>query len=1017
MLLEGKFDVNGTYDPGSQVSLINSKLVKIKEKTEDANKIFLKTVNGVTQTKGLVTIKVKIFEREEYVDVFIVERDDFEDFLIGLDMIKKFELIQDENLQISRKNEIKTDKTEREVREETNTLNKNNKTEEIRVNFNEHVNENEFNITLSHLEGTQKIEIEKLIDKHNTVFAKNKYDVGTVTDYEARIDLLVDKYCSKRPYRCTLEDKKEIENQVGKLLENKLIEESYSPFAAPVTLAFKREENKRSRLCIDFRELNKIITPQAQPFPLIDDLIIKTRNCMFYTSLDINSAFWSIPLRIEDRQKTGFVTQEGHFQWTCLPFGLKTAPAIFQRVLSNILRKYNLKDFSENYIDDILIFSKSFKEHVEHIEKVIKAIASEGFRLKFKKCTFATKSVKYLGHIIENNTVRPMKDNLISIQNFPTPKTQKNVRQFLGKINFYHEYIPKSSVLLDPLHKRLRKNEKFIWSENCEKAFTDIKKLLCSQPVLEIFDNNLPIRIYTDASLNGIGAIFKQVQDNGKEKPVAYFSKKLNDSQKRKKAIYLECLAIKEAVKYWQQWLIGKKFTVFSDHKPLENMNLKARTDEELGEMTYYLSQYDFDIKYIPGKDNVEADSLSRNPVIEPIENTEEILKTTNLIKITEIKTDQKENKILRKTKTKFTEVDGLVYKVVKNKKKIVLSEKLSLELIKEIHSEWCHLGITQMMNRICPHYTAKNMTANIKKVCKNCETCAKNKSRGQGKYGLMSQLGPATKPFEIMSIDTIGGFGGQRSTKRYLHLLVDHFTRYAFISTSKNQNAVEFIKLVNTVLETDKIGTILADQYPGINAKEFKEFLAENDVRLIFTAVNAPFSNGLNERLNQTLVNKTRCKINEKGEKRAWTTIARECVNKYNETEHTITGFTPRYLLEGTNTSTLPEEIKKGNNKEAWVKDRELAVERTRKSHEYNRNIFNKNRKNHEFKTGDLVYIENGNRLNRKKLDELRVGPFQIIEKVSNSVYKIKTGKRNQETGLFHVTKLLPIFENGDED
>lgn len=1015
MLLEENLEINGTYDPGSQVSLINSKLVKIKNKTNDVNKIFLKTVNGVTQTNGLITIKIKIFEKEEYIDVFIVERDDFEDFLIGLDMIKKFKLIQNENLQIYQKNDTHVKQTETQTEKETLTLDESKESGEIKVNFNEHVNENDFRMNLDHLDNIKQKKIEQLIAKYNTVFARNKYDVGTVTDYEARIDLLVDKYCCKRPYRCTLEDKKEIESQVAKLLENNLIEESYSPFAAPVTLAFKRDENKRSRLCIDFRELNKIVIPQAQPFPLIEDLVIKARNCEFYTTLDINSAFWSIPLRVEDRQKTGFVTQEGHFQWTCLPFGLKTSPKIFQRILSNILRKHNLKGFSDNYIDDILIFSKSFEKHIEHIEEVIKAILSEGFRLKFKKCSFAVESVKYLGHIIGNNTVRPIKDNLISIQNFPTPRTQKNIRQFLGKINFYHEYIPKSSILLDPIHKLLRKNEKFIWSEECEKAFTNIKKLLCSQPVLEIFDKELPIRIYTDASIEGIGAIFKQVQNNGKEKPVAYFSKKLNESQKRKKAIYLECLAIKEAVKYWQHWLIGRKFTVFSDHKPLENLNIKARTDEELGDLTFYLSQYNFDIKYIPGKDNSEADSLSRNPVLEPLENTEEILEILNLIQIKEIKTDQKENETLQKSKAKLLEKDGMLFKKIRNKEKIILSEELSLKLIREIHTEWCHIGIKQMINRVCPYYTAKNITENIKKICKNCEICIKNKSRRQDKYGLMSQLGPATKPFEIMSIDTIGGFGGKRSTKKYLHLLVDHFTRFAFISTSKTQNANDFIKLINEVLETDKIGIILADQYPGINSREFKEFLVNNNVKLIFTAVNSPFSNGLNERLNQTLVNKIRCKINEKNEKGAWTTIARNCIDKYNETEHTVTGFTPKYLLDGTDTSILPEEIKRKNNHRNWIKDKELALQRTRKSHEYNKNIFNKNRRNYKFNIGDLVYVENGNNLNRSKLDELRIGPFEIMEKLSDSIYKIKTGKRNQETGFYHVTKLLPTSEYED--
>lgn len=159
-------------------------------------------------------------------------------------------------------------------------------------------------------------------------------------------------------------------------------------------------------------------------------------------------------------------------------------------------------------------------------------------------------------------------------------------------------------------------------------------------------------------------------------------------------------------------------------------------------------------------------------------------------------------------------------------------------------------------------------MIKNIQQICKNCQTCKKNKSRGQEKIGLMSHLGPATKPFEIVSIDTVGGFGGSRSTKRYLHLLEDHFTRYAYILTSKNQNANDFIKLLKNIPEIDKINMILTDQYPGINSKEFKRFVSEKGISLVFTAVNSPFSNGLNERLNQTLVNKIRCVMNEKKKK-----------------------------------------------------------------------------------------------------------------------------------------------------
>lgn len=455
LILNDTLEVSAIYDSGSNVSLINSKFVYLKPKNDNMQKTSLRTINGVYKTNGMIQMKAKILNIEEYINVFIINNENFKyDFLMGLDCIKKFKLIQNEKLEIKQKRSEYTEIIEK-----------------YQINFNEHVETNTFDALTNHLNHHEEMIIMNLIDKYKNIFAKDKYDIGTVKDYEARIDLLIDKYCSKRPYRCTIADKKEIEEQISELLKRNLIEDSYSPFAAPVTLAYKKDENRKSRLCIDFRDLNKIIIPQSQPFPLIEDLITKTRNCKYFSKLDINSAFWSIPLRIEDRRKTGFVTQEGHYQWTCLPFGLKTSPAIFQRILGNIIRKHKLSDFTVNYIDDILIFSKSFEEHVNHLSKLLNAIMKEGFRLKLSKCTFALDSVQYLGHTIRYNSISPMKDNLISIRNFPVPKNQKNVRQFLGKINYYNEYVPKISLILEPLHKLLRKGQNFIWSDECQEAF------------------------------------------------------------------------------------------------------------------------------------------------------------------------------------------------------------------------------------------------------------------------------------------------------------------------------------------------------------------------------------------------------------------------------------------------------------------------------------------------------------------------------------------------------------------
>ncbi len=1009
IIIDDTAEIEGIYDSGSNVSLINKKILKIKNNfnfENNSKSSVLRTINGINKPFGYTFVKIKMLGIERKVRVFIVDNEYFKyDFLIGLDMIKDFKLIQDENLCITRKKENKENIAEFNV--------DNNKFFE--VNFNEGINTSEFIINTDELDMEQQNVIQKLVKKYEHTFAKDKFDIGTVSEYEARIDLQVDKYCCKRPYRCTMDDKKEIEQQISMLLKNGLVEESYSPFAAPVTLAFKRGEDRKNRLCIDFRELNKIVVPQSHPFPLIEDLMAKTRDCKFFSTLDINSAFWSIPLRVEDRNKTGFVTQEGHYQWTCLPFGLKTAPAIFQRVLSSVLRKYDLSNFAVNYIDDILIFSKTFEDHVLHLEKLFRAIKIAGFRIKFSKCTFGASSVKYLGHIIKNNVVTPLTDNLISIKEFPVPKTRKNVRQFLGKINFYGKYIQNLTMILEPIHQLLRKNTVFYWSQNCQKSFEYVKNLLCKKPILTIFDPKLPIFIYTDASLLGVGAVLKQPQPDGGLKPVAYFSKKLNESQKRKKAIYLECLAIKECVKYWQHWLIGTFFTVISDHKPLENLNIKARTDEELGDLTYYLSQYNFVIKYSPGKNNAEADCLSRNPVLEPGDTQRDILKIVNFVTIDDIKKDQENNPLIRNSNVKLNLINDVYYKKNKDQNKVYLSEDFSKVIIKKTHLDYCHLGPQQMKSKIKSFYAAKNLDQNINAYCKNCIVCLKNKSRLDPKLGLLSQLGPATEPMQYVSIDTIGGFGGRRSTKKYLHILIDHFTRFVYGLCSSTQSASDFIKLVQMVNVNYKIKNLLTDQYPGINSSEFKNFLSHAGINVIFTAVNTAFSNGINERVNQTIVNKIRCCINDNEEKKenkqSWANVAKLCINKYNQTEHSVTRFAPEYLLTGKFCNIIPNSLNnKENNLSSLERDRKLAYERSMKSHSYNKTVYDKNRKMYIFNEGESVLVEHGNRLNRSKLDELRIGPFKIEKKISNIMYKINTGYRKDESNIFHISKLVPL-------
>lgn len=751
----------GLYDSGSNVSLVSSTFLNGKRNIKQiiGGRDTIKGVAGTAKTEGIVIMRIKICNIEEDFQFFIVKEGIDCEFLLGLDSIKKFKLCQDENLIISQKQEIKK-------------LDKQNNSNEISIN-----------------------RMENIIKKNEKIFAKSKFDIGTVKDYEATVKLTENRYISKKPYRCSFQDKLEIEKQVEDLLNAGLIEESSSPYAAPVTMVFKREEGKRSRLCIDFKELNKIVVPESQPFPRIDDLTIRARNCKFFTKLDVNSAFWSIPVRAKDRYKLAFVTHHGHWQWRCLPFGLKSAPAIFQRVLAGVIRKNKLDAFTVNYIDDLLVFSKTYEEHVYHVEQVLQALHEQGFKLNENKCQFAQERITYLGHEIGNNMIKPINDNLVAIKKFPIPKTKTQVRQFLGKINFYLEFIPNHVVLLDPLRNLLRNNVSFDWSEECSNSFNSTKEYLCTVPALAIFDPEAPIFIFTDASIKGVGALLKQPQEDNSLKTVFFFSRKLTDAQKRKKAIFIECLAIKEAILYWQFHLLGKKFFVFTDHRPLENFNIKKSNDMELVQILNYISHFDFEIVYNPGKDNIEADCLSRNPVLESHEDTDidSVIKTSNLLKLNDIKENQK----LLKVDDKCIIKDDIIYKVLNNREKIWITEEFGKSLITDVHVDQGHIGTKQLILTFGQKFYFKNMYKHIRLTCRSCETCIKNKSRIGCFKAPLSQLGPVEEPFEIVSIDTIGGFKGNKSTKKYLHLAVDHFTRFAYITTSKTQVAKDFINLI----------------------------------------------------------------------------------------------------------------------------------------------------------------------------------------------------------------------------
>lgn len=996
----GEFCFTGLYDPGANASAISYIAFKrLKNCPFIPDDSFYNTPSGKGCSKGITMLDVSILATSKRVLLHILDAPNLKyDFIIGLDLIPSFGLALDHKLELT---------------QHLSGINV-NKQSSIAIHniWNDYMTEESFHLKTSHLNVDRKSVIRNLIEKNNSAFAKNAFDVGNVTKYECPINLEKDIYVSKKPYRCTYEDQEEIERQCKALLENGMITESTSPFASPVTMQFKKDglssTKIKTRMCIDFRLLNKILVPESQPFPLIDEIIPCIRDCEWFSALDINAAFWSIPIRKSDRHKTAFITRHGHYEWRSMPFGLKVSPAVFQRVLSGILKRRNLSNFAVNYLDDILIFSRTFEEHVKHIQLVITAIYEEGFRLNFKKCNFATPTIQYLGHILTSNSVQPLHDNLIAIKSFPVPSSRKQVRQFLGKINFYRKFIPNSISLLEPFHNLLRKNVPFTWSSACQACFDGVKLLLTSAPILAVFDRTKPISIYTDASGVGIGAVLKQKQDDGVEKPVAYFSKKLSPAQIKKGAIYIESIAIREAVRYWRFWLIGRHFKIITDHKPLQNLNLKARPDEELGDLASELLQFDFEVLYRPGSENSEADCLSRNPVLDPSPDTpciERIIPTLNFLNLGEIATLQNnvnrlESDVLR---------HGIIFRRIRGTYKIVLDYEAGKRLTHLVHMNYGHIGSKHILSIVSGLFTFPNMYKYVNKYCKLCDTCIRNKSRRPRRSGEMGFLGPATLPYQIMSLDTVGGFAGNNAAAKYLHILVDHFSRYAYVLCSKGQSAKDMISLIDSVHKCHPIGTLLTDQYGGLTSENFKEYCSRSGITHVFTAVDSASSNGLNERLNQTLVNRFRCAKHDENTSPnvSWTAIAKKCVSQYNKTPHSVTKFAPQYLLSGTVDGVVPSCL---TNPPDLTADRAVALSNSISNHEYNKRMSDKNKSPITFKIGDLVYVDNGNKLNRQKLDNLRIGPYEIVDRLSNNVFQVKVGHGHFDTRLYHANKLLPV-------
>jgi hypothetical protein len=409
---------------------------------------------------------------------------------------------------------------------------------------------------------------------------------------------------SKAPYRMSTPELKELQPQLEEILKKGYIHPSVSPWGALVLFVNKKDGTMR--LCIDFRQLNKVTVKNKYPLPRIDDLFDQLKDEKVFSKIDLRSGYHQVRMKDEDISKTAFRTRYGHYEFTVVPFGLSNAPVVFMCLMNGVFRNY-LDKFVIVFLDDILVYSKKEEEHEQHLRMVLQVLREHQLYAKLGKYSFYQKQIHYLGHIISEEGIVVDPEKIQAIQEWPVPRNITEVRSFMGLAGYYRRFIAGFSRIAHAITSLQRKEKKFQWTEQCESSFQQLKQLLTSAPILKIAHPSKDYVVCMDACKEGLGGVLSQ-----EGSVICYESRKLKENEKNYATHDLEPAAVVHALRKWRHYLMGKKFELRTDHNGLKYLFDQPTLNARQIRWLEFLCEYDFDIRHIKGKDNKVVDALSR---------------------------------------------------------------------------------------------------------------------------------------------------------------------------------------------------------------------------------------------------------------------------------------------------------------------------------------------------------------------------------------------------------------------
>ena len=483
-------------------------------------------------------------------------------------------------------------------------------------------------VDTKHISPFARKELEKLLINFEDIFNLEGEPLTTNNFYTQNINLNDNTPVYIPNYRTIHSQGQEIETQVQKMLTENIIEHSVSSYNSPILLVPKKSDTqeKKWRLVVDFRQLNKKIMPDKFPLPRIESILDQLGRAKYFTTLDLMSGFHQIPLDENSRRFTAFSTNSGHYHFKRLPFGLNISPNSFQRMMAIAMAGLT-PEKAFIYIDDIVVIGCSLRHHLTNLGSVFTRLRKYNLKLNISKCKFLRTEVTYLGHKITDKGILPDDAKFDTIKNYPVPKNADDVRRFVAFCNYYRKFVENFATIAYPLNQLLKKKAIFAWTPECQRAFDSLRYSLIQPQILQYPDFTNKFIVTTDASDIGCGAVLSQVTQEG-DRPIAFASKTFTPAEKNKTTILKELTAIHWAINYFKPYLYGRRFIVHTDHRPLAfHFGMKNPTSK-LTRIRIDLEEFDYDVVYIKGKENVVADALSR------ITTTSEELKHTSMLVI-----------------------------------------------------------------------------------------------------------------------------------------------------------------------------------------------------------------------------------------------------------------------------------------------------------------------------------------------------------------------------------------------